>query len=130
MIMTDKLETRLGLVITDEMYFQGDPDISLYMIGLFPYEEGESPSGYSSPTFEEKSCTELHIRLKSDFPTEMQQEYLRHLLKRGLLLDVTVDGNSVREKLMGSDVRIANLVPDEGAFWREMIAKSMKEQEQ
>ncbi len=119
--MTDK-ETRLGLVITDKLYFCSDSDISSAIILLFPYEEEEWFGGYVSLDFEEKPCTELHIHLKSDFPTEMQQEYLRHLLKRGLLLDVTVDGESVREKLM-EGARIANLVPDEGVFWREMPSK-------
>lgn len=123
--MTEKLETRLGLVITDELYFRAEPDISAYMVKLFPYEEGDRPSGYSSPTFDGKACTELHIRLDAEYPTGMQQEYLRHLLKRGLLLDVTINGESVREKLMIEGARIANLVPDEGAYWREMVEKTL-----
>jgi hypothetical protein len=127
--MTDNLETRLGLVITDELYFRTEPDISAYMVKPFPYEEGEMPSGYSSPTFDGKACTELHIRLNAEYPTGMQQEYLRHLLKRGLLLDVTINGESVREKLMIEGARIANLVPDEGAYWRKMIANNAKSEE-
>jgi hypothetical protein len=122
--MTDNLETRLGLVITDKVYFQTEPDISNAILLLFPYEREEAWfGGYASLDFEEKPCTELHIHLNADFPTEMQQEYLRHLLKRGLLLDVTVNSESIREKLMEDGARIANVVQNEGAFWREMPNK-------
>lgn len=95
------IEKWLSLVITDEIYLQSDPDISTAIVLLFPYEEEECLQGCTGFDFENKPCTSLHIRLKQDFPNEVQQEYLRHLLKRGLILDVRLDSESISERILG-----------------------------
>ena len=105
-------EHRLGLVMTKEVYFSGHDgngeDLSNHMVGLYPYAEGERYTGVCGAQFDGKECEEIHISLSATeeqeegeavFPDEIQQEYLKHLLKRKLIVDVLVDDMSIREAL-------------------------------
>jgi hypothetical protein len=103
---------RLGLVMTKEVYYAGmdkeQESVSTHMVGLYPYAEGERYIGVCSAQFNGEECEEIHLSLNATeeqeegeavFPDELQQEYLKHLLKRKLLLDVLVDDMSIKEAL-------------------------------